>query len=131
MKTSQILTTMAALVCAGSQGITTLKAETASEQAANATSHQDVSALAPEMISKHLRLCAQLGLKVGRTYEFMIFNNEEVHYWTIRSLGANGWILVKDSRHLETWLNLSQVIAVSPAYLSAPEERPKKPNRSR
>ena len=29
--------------------------------------------------SKHQKLCAQLGLKVGRTYEFMLTGNEEVH----------------------------------------------------
>ncbi len=37
--------------------------------------------------SRHRALCAMLGLKVGRTYEFMISGNNEVHYWTIRSLG--------------------------------------------
>lgn len=80
--------------------------------------------------SKHLKLCAQLGLKVGRTYEFMLTGNEEVHYWQVRSLGENGWILAKDSRYPATWVNLSQVIAITPLTGSpAHAEREKKPNR--
>ena len=102
-----------------------VRAETAKPSAAETT------AAAPARSNPHLRLCAQLGLKAGRTYEFMIFNNEEVHYWTILSLGAKGWIRVKDSRHPESWLNLSQVIAVTPVTFSAAPERPRKPNRTR
>ncbi len=85
---------------------------------------------AAEKSNSHLKLCAQLGLKVGRTYEMMSFNNEEVHYWTIRSLGGRGWILVEDSRHSETWLNLSQLIAVTPVTFKPSPARPEKSNRS-
>jgi hypothetical protein len=81
----------------------------------------------------HEALCAQLGLKVGRTYEFMIAGGEQIHYWTIRSLGANGWILAKDSRYPSTWVNLSQVTAVTPLSLKAKSTvaRPPKPNQAR
>lgn len=79
--------------------------------------------------NRHTKLCQQLGLKPGRTYEFMISGNEEVHYWTVRSLGAKGWILVKDSRYPETWLNLSRVIAVTPVNARAAEIRIGKANK--
>ena len=93
----------------------------------------EASALAAPAPTPHQALCAQLGLKVGGTYEFMIAGGEQIHYWTVRSLGANGWILAKDSRYSSTWVNLSQVTAVTPLSLRAKStaERPLKPNRVR
>jgi hypothetical protein len=93
---------------------------------AEARSH---AAPASDKTSRHLKLCAQLGLTPGGTYEFMISGNEEVHYWTVRSLGAKGWILVKDSRYPETWLNLSRVIAVTPVNLRPGAARAEKAKR--
>lgn len=94
---------------------------------------QEAPALAAAAPTPHQALCAQLGLRVGRTYEFMIAGGEQIHYWTIRSLGANGWILAKDSRYSSTWVNLSQVTAVTPLSLKtkSTSERPLKPNRVR
>jgi hypothetical protein len=108
MKISQKLTTMAVMVCTAAYVSTMVRAETAGAQAPEVAALRTTGKPAQPKTNKHLKLCAQLGLKVGLTYEFMVFNNEEVHYWTIRSLGARGWILVKDSRYPETWLNLSQ-----------------------
>jgi hypothetical protein len=89
------------------------------------------SVSAPVEANPHKALCATLGLRVGGTYEFMLSGNNEIHYWQIRSLGANGWILTKDSRHPATWVNLSQIIAITPLNVRPGEERPKKPNRER
>jgi hypothetical protein len=91
------------------------------------------AALAAPAPTPHQALCAQLGLRVGGTYEFMIAGGDQFHYWTVRSLGANGWILAKDSRYASTWVNLSQVTAVTPLSLrtKSTAERPLKPNRAR
>lgn len=70
------------------------------------------AAAAPK--SKHVRLCEQLGLKVGKQY-IVRLEAEKFHYYQVRSLGANGWILVKDSNSSNIWLNLSQVISITPA----------------
>lgn len=91
---------------------------------------ETLSRSAPAKTNRHLKLCAQLGLKAGNTYEFMISGNEEVHYWTIRSLGAKGWILVKDSRYPGTWLNLSRVIAVTPVNVKAAANRAEKTDKT-
>lgn len=120
--------TAVALVWAGMQGGTTLGAEPSGE---GITADAPAAEAASQKTSAHLRLCEQLGLKVGQTYVFLIEGNDEYHYWTIRSLGARGWVLVSDSIHPKTWLNLSRVIAVTPAFLNSPEERPRKPNRAR
>lgn len=96
------------------------------------TAPEAAQAPAAATTSKHLKLCAQLGLRVGGRYEFMLTGNDEVHYWEIRSLGADGWILARDSRYSATWVNLAQVIAITPIYArAAKEEREKKPNRDR
>ena len=83
------------------------------------------SAPAAAGANKHLKLCQMLGLKVNSRYEFMIAGNE-YHYWEVRSLGANGWIQVRDSRHASSWVNLSQVIAVTPFNFNLAETRPEK-----
>ena len=80
--------------------------------------------------NRHLKLCAMLGLKVGLTYEFLLTGNEEIHFWEVRSLGANGWILARDSRSPATWVNLSQIIAITPIITKESPLRPKKPNRA-
>lgn len=85
----------------------------------------------PSATNAHLRLCAMLGLKEGRTYMFRIASTDNVHYWTVRSLGARGWILARDSYTTETWVNLSQVISVTPIASRTSAERPAKPNRAR
>jgi hypothetical protein len=72
-----------------------------------------------------------LGLKVGRTYEFRLSHHDGVHYWQIRSLGADGWILARDANSSGTWVNLSQVIAVTALPTPKSAERPIKPNRVR
>ncbi len=125
MKTYQKLASIAAVAWATAQTSLNVQAESATDEPAAEM------APAPAVTTPHLALCAMLGLQVGRTYEFMLTGNEEVHYWTIRSLGANGWILAKDSRYPATWVNLSQVIAITPLPLKLSEERPKKPNRDR
>lgn len=125
MKTHQKLAMMTLVSWSLAQSPTVLAESPAGEPEPEAA-----RAPAAAATSKHLKLCAQLGLKVGRTYEFMLTGNEEVHYWQIRSLGANGWILAKDSRYPATWVNLSQVIAIIPLSNSpAAAERAKKPNR--
>ncbi|MES2474493.1 MAG: hypothetical protein V4640_01840 [Verrucomicrobiota bacterium] len=127
MKTYPKMMTIGLLVWAAMQGSTMVKAQPAADPAVEET----VAEAAPEVATAHLKLCTQLGLKVGWTYEFMIAGNDEVHYWTVRSLGARGWILVKDSRYAATWLNLSRVIAVSAVSSGSAPERPVKPNRAR
>jgi hypothetical protein len=129
MKTYQKLASMAVVAWAAAQTSLTVRAESAADEPLAAKA----ATVAPAATNRHLKLCAMLGLKVGRTYEFMITGNEGVHYWQIRSLGANGWILAKDSRYPATWVNLSQVIAVTPLELRPTEAqvRPKKPNRER
>jgi len=127
MKTYQKLTSMVVLAWAVSQGSTIVSAQPAPLEAADAAKIAPVAEAAPS--SKHLKLCAMLGLKVGRTYEFMLTGNEEIHYWQVVSLGGNGWILAKDSRYPATWVNLSQVIAITQLPLTKQAERPKKPNR--
>lgn len=129
MKTYQTLASLAVVACAAALIPLSVRAEPAAgEPAAEAE-----SAPAPASNKRHLELCEMLGLQVGRTYEFMLTGNNELHYWQVRSLGAKGWILAKDSRYPATWVNLSQVIAVTPLDVRAaqPQERPKKPNRTR
>ncbi len=105
-----------------------LLAESPARDATAETSREPAAAAR----NKHQKLCDQLGLYVGSRYEFMLTGNDEVHYWEIRSLGANGWIQVRDSRYLVTWVNLSQIIAISKISSSpASEARPKKANRER
>lgn len=69
------------------------------------------AAAAPK--TKHVRLCEQLGLKVGKQYVIRL-EAEKFHYYQVRSLGANGWVLMKDSNSSNIWLNLSQVISITP-----------------
>ncbi|RYD22589.1 MAG: hypothetical protein EOP88_07465 [Verrucomicrobiaceae bacterium] len=126
MKTYRKITATTLMACAMAFTSPTLPAQAAEEE----TAPEAARAPAASATTKHLKLCAQLGLKVGRTYEFMLTGNEEVHYWQIRSLGESGWILAKDSRYPATWVNLSQVIAITPLINNAPSaERAKKPNR--
>jgi hypothetical protein len=125
MKTYQKLASITAMAWATANTSLTVRAESAT------TEPTAEMVPAPVETNPHLTLCAMLGLKVGRTYEFMLTGNEEVHYWTIRSLGANGWILAKDSRYPATWVNLSQIIAVTPLPVRLAQERPKKANRDR
>jgi len=81
----------------------------------------------PAATNAHLQLCSMLGIRVGGRYEFQL-GGGELHYWEVRSLGANGWILAKDSRFNATWVNLSQVISVT--NIPKPNApRPEKPNR--
>ena len=129
MKTYQKLTSMAVVAWATAQTSLTVRAESVADEPLAAKA----ATAAPAATNRHLKLCAMLGLKVGRTYEFMLTGNDQVHYWQIRSLGANGWILAKDSRYPATWVNLSQVIAVTPLELKPTEGlvRPKKPSRER
>ncbi|RYD42007.1 MAG: hypothetical protein EOP85_11820 [Verrucomicrobiaceae bacterium] len=123
MKTCQRLAALILVACATPSALSQPSGETETSPAA---------APAKAETTKHRRLCAQLGLKVGGRYEFMLTGNEEVHYWEVRSLGANGWILTKDSRYPATWVNLSQVIAITPFHNNAaPETRPVKANRAR
>ena len=131
MKNYQKLTAMAVLIWTTTQTSTMVLAQSAASEPAPASAPQPAAEVTPPATNNHLKLCEMLGLKEGRTYEFIISNNEDVHYWTIRSLGARGWILVKDSRYPATWLNLSQVIAVTPIGLNPAAERAKKPNRAR
>ncbi len=126
MKIHQKSTLLAALAFGIAQTPLNVRAEAAPEAAAEAA-----PVAPPTKITRHLALCAMLGLQVGRTYEFVISNNNDVHYWTIRSLGDKGWILARDSRYAATWVNLSQVIAVTPVYFNEATERPKKANRTR
>jgi hypothetical protein len=124
MKTYQKLASMGVVAWAAAQTTLIVRAEsTASEPAAET---------APPVVetNRHLMLCAMLGLKVGSNYEFMLTGNDGLHYWQIVSLGGNGWILARDSRYPATWVNLSQVIAVTPIPLRPGEERPKKSNRA-
>lgn len=117
---------MAALAVVMAQSPLTIRADSPNESA------EETAPVAPPVkLNRHLALCAMLGLQVGRTYEFVISDNTDVHYWTIRSLGDKGWILVKDSRYPATWVNLSQVIAVTPIFFNESSERPKKANRTR
>lgn len=124
MKTYQKLASMAVVAWAATQTSLTVRAESpASEPTAE-------TAPPPEKTNGHLRLCAMLGLTVGSRYEFMLSGNEELHYWQVVSLGANGWILAKDSRYPATWVNLSQVTAVTRLPTNPVGERPKKTNRA-
>ncbi len=125
MKTYQKLASIAVVAWAAAQ--TTLTAQAESAEIAPPAEEPAAAAVT----NPHLALCAMLGLQVCRSYEFMLTGNQEIHYWTIRSLGANGWILAKDTRYPATWVNLSQIIAVSPLIFKMSEERPKKPNRAR
>jgi hypothetical protein len=127
MKTYQKLTSMVVLAWAVTQGATHVLAQPEPP----AVAAESAPAAEPAPTSKHLKLCAMLGLKVGRTYEFLLTGNEEIHYWQIRSLGEDGWILAKDARYPATWVNLSQVIAITPLPITRQAERPKKPNRDR
>ncbi len=128
MKTYQRLAAITLVACATASISPALLAQSPEDESAP----EAAPARAAAATSPHLKLCAQLGLRVGGRYEFLLTGNEEVHYWEIRSLGANGWILTKDSRYPSTWVNLSQVIAITPFNNNAPaEERPKKPNRER
>jgi hypothetical protein len=129
MKTYQKLTLLAVVAWATAQTSPTARAESVPSDPLEAKA----TATAPAATNRHLKLCAMLGLKVGRTYEFMLSGNDQVHYWQVRSLGANGWILAKDARYPATWVNLSQVTAVTLIELKPTEAlvRPKKPNRER
>lgn len=91
------------------------------------------AAKAPAVVpsTRHLKLCEMLGLKVGRTYQFRLSANDGVHYWQVRSLGTDGWILARDANSSGTWVNLSQVIAVTALPTPKSAERPMKPNRAR
>jgi hypothetical protein len=129
MKTYQKLASMAVVAWAAAQSTLIVRAETAASGPVAETAPAPEPA--PAAGKRHLELCAMLGLKVGRTYEFMLTGNEQFHYWQIRSLGANGWILAKDARYPATWVNLSQVIAVTPIDPKPAAERPKKANRER
>ena len=131
MKAYPKTTTIALLAWGAAQCSTMVGAQPAEDQTAEDPVIEATQDVVPAKTSSHLKLCAQLGLKVGWTYEFMISGNDESHYWTIRSLGAGGWILVKDSRYAATWLNLSRVIALTPVGIGPVAERPKKPNRLR
>ena len=128
MKTYQRLAALTLVAWATAQTTPAVLAQAPASEPAPEAAEAPAPAAAT---SKHLRLCAQLGLKVGGRYEFLLTGNEEVHYWEIRSLGANGWVLAKDSRYPATWVNLSQVIAITPFNGTAAGERPKKPNRER
>jgi hypothetical protein len=79
----------------------------------------------PKKLTGHLKLCAMLGLKANARYEFLLVGNE-VHDYEIRSLGANGWILTKGYNYPDAWVNLSQVISVTPIPTKFTETRPKK-----
>jgi hypothetical protein len=127
MKTYQRLAALTLVAWATAQTTPTVLAQAPASDPAPEAAKTPAAAT-----NKHLKLCAQLGLKVGGRYEFLLTGNEELHYWEIRSLGANGWILAKDSLHPATWVNLSHVIAITPfSNNAASGERPKKANRDR
>lgn len=81
----------------------------------------------PAKLTRHQKLCAQLGLRVNGRYEFRL-TGDQVHYYEIRSLGANGWILAKGYNYPDAWVNLSQVISVTLVPSKAFVARPAKPN---
>ncbi len=91
--------------------------------AAEAASEPAPSAAAAT--SAHQKLCAMLGLKVGGRYVFQLEGNDEYHFWEVKSLGGNGWILAKDSLSEATWVNLSGIVAIKPIPKAAPP-RPEK-----
>ncbi len=97
---------------------------TAQTQAPEIPANEAVSP--PKKLSAHLKLCALLGLKVGSVYEFRLNGNSEFHYWEVSSLGDNGWILAKDSSPSKTWVNLSQIISITPVPGHFNGTRPKK-----
>jgi hypothetical protein len=128
MQTYRSLTMIGMIACAMAQGTHHAIAQ---PEAAPAVMAEAAQATASSAGARHLKLCEMLGLKVGRTYEFRLAANDGVHYWQVRSLGADGWILARDANSPGTWVNLSQVIAVTPLPAPKQAERPMKPNRAR
>lgn len=126
MHTYRSLTMIGMIACAMEAGTQHVLAQSEPAPAPTATETQAPAAAAK---TRHLKLCEMLGLQVGRTYEFRLSDNDGVHYWQIRSLGADGWILARDANSSGTWVNLSQVIAVTALPTPKAAERPMKPNR--
>lgn len=98
--------------------------ETAAKKEVSAEVGGPDSAKAAAAKTKHLRLCAQLGIVVNARYEFLLAP-EKIYYYEVKSLGANGWILVKGFNYPDTWVNLSQVISVTRITANQQNEKAK------
>lgn len=124
MKTRTGFTGLAALVLTAALSATPVAARAADDDGGDPRlGVQDLeAAAAPTPKTKHQRLCATLGLTVNGRYEFRL-SPEKVFYYEVKSLGSNGWVLMKGFQFPDRWVNLSQVIAITPIPVFANDPR--------
>lgn len=78
---------------------------------------------APKKKTPHQKLCAMLGLEPGKRYE-MLLQPGNMYYYQVKELGANGWVKMQGFNNApDQWVNLSQVISISPIIQRSPNGR--------